>query len=101
MKKLMTWVVYERLIKGLPTGSNSVCEQREWDEMEQQRPGDNILVKSEFSNEGEAERFARSRSDLATAARPTTKPPRRPIIAPVATAEPMAESTVESVVSPL
>ena len=101
MKKPVTWVVYERLIKGVPSGSNSVCEQREWDEMEEQRPGDNVLIKSQIANEGEAERFARKRSDESAADRQPVKPPRRPMVAPAPTTATPIESTSDSVPSPM
>ncbi len=97
MKKNLTWVVYERLIKGLPSGSNSVCDQDEWDEMERQRPGENTLIKSAISNEGEAERFARERSDIAGAGKTPVKPPRRIVVAPIMA----SEVVVESVTSPV
>jgi hypothetical protein len=101
MKKPVTWVVYERLIKGVPSGSNSVCEQREWDEMEAQRPGDNVLIKSEIANEGEAERFARTRSDLNAPVKPTVKSPRRPFVAPMVPGDAPIESAAESIATPL
>src|SRR5438105_3860510 len=101
MNKSNTWVVYERLIKGQPSGSNSVCDQGEWDEMEQQRPGDNILIKSEIRSEGEAERFARERSDANAPVRPAAKTPRRQFVAPVIPTEPVTEPPVASIATPL
>jgi len=53
------WVVYERTIKGKPSGVNVVCEQFEWDAIERAAPGAHVLVKAGFTNEGEAERHAR------------------------------------------
>ena len=57
-----TWVVYERRGRGGEEATNAVCEQAEWDAMEQAQPGRNVLVRSGITNEGEAERLARGTS---------------------------------------
>jgi hypothetical protein len=59
-KKPVSWVVYRMTIHGKATGMNAVCEQAEWDAMEQVQPGHHTLVKAGIANEGEAERLARS-----------------------------------------
>jgi hypothetical protein len=54
------WVVYLMTMKGKEDGAmNAVCEQREWDAMERERPGYHKLIQSGIINEGEAERLAR------------------------------------------
>jgi len=40
-------------------GSNAVCEQGEWDEMERGRPGHHELIREGIANEPEAEQLAR------------------------------------------
>ena len=60
-KKLAeSWVVYEMLIRGKPTGMNAVCEQSEWDDMERIQPGAHPLIQSGITNEGVAEQLARA-----------------------------------------
>jgi hypothetical protein len=54
------WVVYQLTRKGQPTGTNVVCEQAEWDALEAEQPGVHTLVMAGFTNEGEAERYARA-----------------------------------------
>ena len=39
---------------------NAVCEQCEWDAMELAQPGRHALIQAGITNEGEAERLARS-----------------------------------------
>jgi hypothetical protein len=56
----LSWVVFKMSIHGKPSGMSAVCEQREWDEMELAQPGHHTLVRSGITNEGEAERLARS-----------------------------------------
>ena len=63
MKKsegVFTWVVYRMTIHGKASGMSAICEQSEWDAMELARPGYHKLVKAGITNEGEAERLARS-----------------------------------------
>ena len=40
----------------------AVCDRREWDAMERQRPGFYTLIRADIGNEGEAERLARGAS---------------------------------------
>jgi hypothetical protein len=56
----LLWVVYRKTIYGKPSEMNAVCEQREWDAMELAQPGHHTLVLAGITNEGEAERLARS-----------------------------------------
>ncbi|OWK38500.1 hypothetical protein FRUB_07620 [Fimbriiglobus ruber] len=55
-------MIYQTVIRGEVVGTNSVCEQGEWEAMELARPGVNRLVQSGITNEGEAERLARGTS---------------------------------------
>ena len=54
------WVVYRMTVHKKPTGGAAVCEQREWDAMELAQPGHHTLVKAGITNEGDAERLART-----------------------------------------
>lgn len=67
-----SWVVYRMTIRNKPTGLTAVCEQREWDAMEQSQPGHHTLIQAGIINEGEAERLARS-----TTVDENAKPPKR------------------------
>jgi hypothetical protein len=55
----VVWVVYKSRHAG-PQGGNAVCEQAEWDEMEQGWPGLNTLIRAGVASEAEAEALARS-----------------------------------------
>lgn len=56
------WVVYTTGPLGKTPGINAVCEQAEWNTMEQARPGQHTLVREGITNEAEAERLARGTS---------------------------------------
>ena len=58
-EQCMQWVVYRMTMHGKPSGRNAVCEQAEWEAMEQAKPGYHTLVLAGITNEGEAERLAR------------------------------------------
>jgi hypothetical protein len=58
----VTWVVYLVALPKVPSGMNAVCEQSEWEELQQREPGLHKLVKAGITNEGEAERLARGTS---------------------------------------
>jgi hypothetical protein len=60
MTKKKKWVVYRMTVHGKPSGMNAVCEQGEWDAMELAQPGHHTLILAGITNEGEAERLARS-----------------------------------------
>ena len=62
MGKPMAWVVYQIISPGKEEGHKVVCEQREWDAMEEASPGKHLLIRSGILNEGEAERLARGTS---------------------------------------
>jgi len=54
------WVVYRvTAAPGVLGGSNAVCEQGEWEEMQRQQPGHRTLIKKGIASEAEAERVAR------------------------------------------
>ncbi len=53
------WVVYRLTAPGVMGGSNAVCEQGEWEEMQRQQPGHRTLIKKGIASEAEAERVAR------------------------------------------
>jgi len=55
-----SWVVYRMNMRGKVSETNSVCEQAEWEAMERERPGFHTLIKAGITNEGEAERLART-----------------------------------------
>jgi hypothetical protein len=57
-----SWVVYQMNLHGKPLGTNAVCEQAEWDEMEADRPGYHTLIRAGITNECEAEKLARGAS---------------------------------------
>jgi hypothetical protein len=73
-EKSLLWVVYRMTIHGKPSGMSAVCEQGEWEAMERDRPGYHTLVLAGITNEGEAERLARSGSGYGTTSKsPTSK----------------------------
>ena len=78
IEKVITWVVYRMTIRGKPTGTNAVCKQDEWEAMERAAPGYHTLILAGITNEGEAERLARS-SPLDG---DTSKPPKSQALPP-------------------
>jgi hypothetical protein len=56
---VVTWVVYEKQMPGKPKVT-VMCEQSEWDALELTQPNPCTLVRAGITNEGEAERLARS-----------------------------------------
>lgn len=56
----VSWVVYRMTMRGKTSGMGAVCAQEEWEAMEKAQPGYHTLVRSGITNEGEAERLARS-----------------------------------------
>lgn len=60
IEKVISWVVYRMTVHNKPTGMNAVCEQSEWEAMELAAPGYHTLILAGITNEGEAERLARS-----------------------------------------
>lgn len=59
-EKTLLWVVYRMTLHGKPSQMNAVCEQCEWDAMQRAQPGQHTLIQAGITNEGEAERLARS-----------------------------------------
>jgi len=58
-----SWVIYQMIDRGgTVSGSNAVCEQAEWEEMERKKPGAQSLVQCGIATEGVAERLARGTS---------------------------------------
>ena len=53
------WVVYRMTMPKNAIGGNVVCEQREWEQMEAQRPGYHTLLHTGLKTEQEAEKLAR------------------------------------------
>jgi hypothetical protein len=77
-KERITWVVYRMTIHGKPSGQHAVCEQGEWEAMERFQPGYHTLLLTGITNEGEAERLARSMPvDGGTSKSAEWKPPLR------------------------
>jgi hypothetical protein len=66
------WVVYRMPVQGKGGGMTALCSQREWEDMDRTQPGRYTLVRAGISNEGEAERLARSTPPLPP---PVTPPP--------------------------
>jgi len=60
--RTLSWVVYRMPVLGKPDGMRAVCEQREWAELERNRPGVYTLIRGGIASEGEAERLARGTS---------------------------------------
>jgi hypothetical protein len=56
----ISWVVYQIKAHRIPRGMKAVCEQSEWDAMQLTQPGHHTLIQAGITNEGEAERLARS-----------------------------------------
>jgi hypothetical protein len=54
-----TWVVYERHAGGKPK-MTVLCDQSEWDAMDPVELGRCVLIRAGITNEGEAERLART-----------------------------------------
>jgi hypothetical protein len=65
-EKAVAWVVYEVILRNKGAHGdevrNAVCEQPEWDAMEQENPGRHTLIREGITSEGEAERLARGTS---------------------------------------
>ncbi len=59
-EKPTSWVVYRMTVHNQAYRVNAVCQQREWEAMELARPGYFTLIQAGITNEGEAERLART-----------------------------------------
>ena len=53
------WVVYRMTMPKNAVAGNVVCEQREWDALEAERPGYHTLLHAGLRTEQEAEKLAR------------------------------------------
>jgi hypothetical protein len=66
-----SWVVYTMAVQGKGSHANGVrhvvCEQAEWDVIEQDQSGKYTLVRAGITNESEAEKLARGTSGDAKA----------------------------------
>ncbi len=71
----ISWVVYEMTIRGEASGTHAVCDLREWEEIERAHPGYHKLVQAGITNEGEAERLARTASKAPKATVSAPAPP--------------------------
>jgi hypothetical protein len=56
------WVVYQVTIAGKDLVVNALCEQGEWEALEQSQPGRRRFIRGGITSEGEAERLARGTS---------------------------------------
>jgi hypothetical protein len=65
-----SWVVYRMTVRGKTSGMGTVCEEYEWEAIERAKPGLHTLVRAGITNEGEAERLARSVPVEATPKKP-------------------------------
>jgi hypothetical protein len=74
-EKTVSWVVYRMTmrVKGQTTGMGAVCEQGEWEAMERTQPGHHMLIRAGITNEGEAERLART-IETVSIEQPSTRP---------------------------
>lgn len=70
MRKVNSWVVYRMTIHGKPSQLNAVCEEAEWHAMELSHPGYHTLIRAGITNEGEAERLARTGPVVADTIKP-------------------------------
>jgi hypothetical protein len=71
------WVVYRTPVRGTGVGNAALCSQREWDEMDRAQPGRFTLIRAGITNEGEAERLARTSKPAPVA--PVAQMPASPI----------------------
>jgi hypothetical protein len=67
-----SWVVYLMTTHQKPEGMRALCEQSEWDKMEQANPGYHKLIQGGIRSERDAELLARGTSGDARAR--TSKP---------------------------
>jgi hypothetical protein len=75
-EQVLAWVVYKKIVNSKTAAMSAVCEQREWEAMEQERPGYHTLVRAGITNEAEAEMLARDTSGyVAPALKPRTGQP--------------------------
>jgi hypothetical protein len=54
-----SWVVYQLIIPGNPKAMRAVCEQREWEALQNAQPAGVTLLQAGIASEAEAEKLAR------------------------------------------
>ncbi len=64
IKAIVSWVVYRMSLQKAPLGGIVVCEQKEWDEMQQGQSCTHTLIQEGIADEADAERLARSQLAL-------------------------------------
>lgn len=60
MAPRVLWVIYGMSPMQTPMAGIAVCQQREWEKMEQARPGFHRLIQGDIPTEAEAEKLARN-----------------------------------------
>jgi hypothetical protein len=65
-KEIVTWVVFQMTVHKRAERIVAVCEQREWEAMEQARPGYHHLIRGGIATEVEAEMLARCQPTVGT-----------------------------------
>jgi hypothetical protein len=58
----VTWVVYQTTLHGKVTEMNAVCDDKEWETLQQLQPGRHTLILAGIESEADAERIARVRT---------------------------------------
>ena len=76
------WVVYKMTMPKNTIGGNVVCEPREWDLIEAQRPGFHTLLHTGLKTEQEAEKLARGTAGETPPRGSKTKVPAPAIVPP-------------------
>jgi hypothetical protein len=61
-RRVESWVVYRKVVKGQAVEINAMCEVSEWDALQAAYPGLLTLIRYGIKSEGEAERLARGAS---------------------------------------
>jgi hypothetical protein len=82
------WVVYRMMLPKNVVGGNVVCEQREWEIVEANRPGYHTLLYSGIKTEREAELLARGVVDEVKPAGDKKKAELSPLFTTVVPAQP-------------
>ena len=57
-----SWVIYQTITPGAAPGPQSVCEQKEWEKLQRDHPGQHSLIQAGIASEGAAEQLARGTS---------------------------------------
>lgn len=64
MAPRVSWVVYRMSPLQSPIAGIVVCQQNEWESMEKARPGYHTIIQGGIPSEAEAEKLARSHSQM-------------------------------------